>query len=165
MISRSGVRDFRNENNKGVVYLSWHIFNEEKGCDSFDDVASYDRLELFVKYDNKTIWSKCFEVLHTKKNGFNFFRGRDVTELRVVILDDAWKDQMLKVGWEICLFLLEQVLKCSRNNLLIALELVIHEPFSSQMASMLFFFLLIMVDRWKNRMFLSLRLSQSSVDF
>lgn len=60
---------------------------------------------------------------------------------------------------------LNRLLKFSKNSFLISLESVIQDPSSSQMASVLFLFLLIMVDRWKNLVFLSPSLSQSSLDF
>lgn len=60
---------------------------------------------------------------------------------------------------------LNRFLKLSRKSCLISFKSVLHKPFSSFIALMLFLLLRMMVERWKNLEFLSPSLSQSSLDF
>lgn len=60
---------------------------------------------------------------------------------------------------------LNKFLYLSKKRLLIELVFMSHVPLSSWIASMLFCLRLIIVDRWKNLVFLSLSLSHNSLDF
>lgn len=165
MIKRGRIRYLWDEDYKRTVNFFGHRTNWEERWNDFNDVLSHYRLEAFVESTGKPLGPGAFRLGMWNKvalisSGVGMLHSAKLSssEMTGGIRSSKWSGKLTFSAVKCCL-------KLSRKCCLISPVSVIQTPSSDLIASILFCRRLMMVDRWKNLVFLSLSLSHSSLDF
>ena len=100
MCDGRGVRDFRNEDNKGIVYFFQHFARNKKILNCLDNrIANHSPIFL-IKKGREPIRARGFEAMHTEHGIPDFNWGRNEAERGVFQVCNGWSNKIIQVTWK-----------------------------------------------------------------